>query len=140
MTPTRRAVPRRSLGLLATALAAGVTGMPACASAGTGSAQGHRSDVLTAEEIAGSPARDALEAVRQLRPAWLRTHGSQSIPDPDPPVPVVYVDHQWYGTAEALSDFSVADIHELRYLNPTDATTRYGTGHRGGVIEVVLGG
>jgi hypothetical protein len=112
--------------------------MTACATAGSGSAGGRRSDVLAAEEIAASPARDALEAVRQLRPTWLRTHGSQSFGDADPPVPMVYVNHQQYGTADSLRDFRVEHVRELRYLSPTAATTVYGTGHRGGVIEVVL--
>lgn len=147
MTRTRRTFAGGRAGLrpsaalvvvAAAALAVGLTGVTACATAGSGSAGGRRSDVLTAEEIAESPARDALEAVRQLRPAWLRTHGSQSISDASPPVPVVYVNRHQYGAAESLRDFRVEHVRELRYLSPTAATTVYGTGHRGGVIEVVL--
>lgn len=130
--------PSAALVLAAAALGAGLTGMTACASSGAGAIPGRRSDVLTAEEMATSPARDALEAVRQLRPTWLRTHGSQSFGEGDPPVPMVYVSRQQYGTADSLRDFRVEHVRELRYLSPTEATTVYGTGHRGGVIEVVL--
>jgi hypothetical protein len=135
-----RAILRARYVLLAAALTAGLTALAACHSVRTGATGAHRTDVLTAEEIAVSPARDALEAVRQLRPTWLRTHGSQSFGDPDPPVPLVYLGNQQYGTADSLRDFRAEDIRELRYLSPTAATTRYGTGHRGGVIEVFLRG
>jgi hypothetical protein len=30
------------------------------------------------------------------------------------------------------------NIETMRYLSPSDATTRYGTGYAGGVIEVTL--
>jgi hypothetical protein len=37
---------------------------------------------------------------------------------------------------EALRDISVEQIRELRFIDAKDATTRYGTGHTSGVIEV----
>ncbi len=37
-----------------------------------------------------------------------------------------------------LNRMSTADIETMRYLSASDATTRYGTGYIGGVIEVTM--
>jgi hypothetical protein len=44
------------------------------------------------------------------------------------------------GELSELRQFSVDDIETMRYLSATDATTKYGTGYPGGVIEVSMRG
>lgn len=90
--------------------------------------------VITLEEISESSVRDALQAVQQLRPDWLRTRGSTSIRSAEPATVVVYVDGQRYGGAETLEQFTVGSFKQLRYYSATEATNRWGTGHSGGVI------
>jgi hypothetical protein len=51
--------------------------------------------------------------------------------------PLVYMHNQRYGGVEWLRIFQSDNIAEIRYVNARDATTRWGTGHSGGVIEVV---
>jgi hypothetical protein len=46
------------------------------------------------------------------------------------------VDGIRFGTAESLQRVRVIEVEFVRYLNARDATTRYGTGHAGGVIAV----
>jgi hypothetical protein len=41
-------------------------------------------------------------------------------------------------TGPTLRNVRVMDIREIRYLSDPEATTRYGTGHAGGVIHVLL--
>jgi hypothetical protein len=61
-----------------------------------------------------------------------------SLRDSSPSAPLVYVDNAYYGPLSSLRSIRPEWIGEMEYLNATDATTRYGTGHLGGVISVLL--
>lgn len=126
---------------------------PACASGGTAvtpetdrgaptvGASKRRSSrsVLTAEEIATAQVSTAYEAVERLRPEFLRTHGTMSTQEMTTPI-VVYLDNVRAGTVDALRRIEARDVEAIRYVNSKDATTRYGTGHGGGVLEVTSKG
>jgi hypothetical protein len=113
-----------------------LTLVSACAS-GTGGGSGattaapprRSSPVITAQEIAAASGSSAYDVVRQLRPAWFVTRGGNE--------PVAYVDGVRYGTLDDLRNVAVDTIREIRWIDSRDATTRYGTGHQGGVIEVI---
>src|SRR5687767_8516258 len=90
--------------------------------------------VITAAELGDSKARDAYHAVQLLRPEWLRSRGSTSMRDPTPTSVVVYVDGQRYGGPSSLEQFRLGSFKELRYYSGSEATSRWGTGHAGGVI------
>lgn len=105
----------------------------ACAS--TGGTGGSR-DVLEASEITAANVTTAYEAVRQLRPEFLRSRGVQSIRSGSPEEPVVYVNGVRAGGLAALQRIMAMDVQLVRHVDARDATTRYGTGHAGGVIEV----
>jgi len=119
----------------------------------------HDQYVLTAEEIAERPAiTNGYEAVRMLRPSFLKqTRKSASLSQTsetsmsssdnsrstDPygrgasgayASPVLYVDELKHQSLDELKNYRVADIVEIRYLTPTEATSRYGEGHEGGAI------
>lgn len=123
----------RAMALLLTlGLSAGAA---ACASGG-GSADGtprRSQNRITADELAPNQSEDALTAVRRLRPRWLQARGSSASGQN---LPIVFLDGARMGTPESLSNISVADIEQLDYLSPSDATTRYGTNFPGGAIEV----
>ncbi len=113
----------------------------ACATGQRGGARS-QGDVITAEEIEQSNAQDAYEVVRQLRPRWLRGRGPQTFTD-DPMntttagYPRMMVDDLPPRELEALRDIRIVEIAEIRYINPRDATLRYGTGYSGGIIRVI---
>ena len=94
-------------------------------------------NLITADEIARSNATNAYEAVERLRPAFLRTRGSQSIQNQEPPTPMVYVDGMRYGTLQTLATVPTIGIVSIQYLNAIEATQRYGFGHEGGAIMIV---
>jgi hypothetical protein len=79
---------------------------------------------------------NAYEVVQRLRPGWLRTRGRISIQYPTAQNPVVYVDNIRFGSPNSLRQVSVDAIEEIRYMGASEATTRFGTGHAGGVILV----
>ncbi len=108
----------------------------ACASSGGSGSSGGSSTLITRAQVDETGASTAMEAIRQLRSRWLQRRGSMSIQDPTPPGPVVYVDGQRFGEVGSLTQVSARIIEEMRYINARDATTRYGTGHAGGVILI----
>jgi hypothetical protein len=108
----------------------------ACASS-TGTKSPRRStNLITAEEVAASTAKDAYEAIQLLRPEWLIPRGIASPNNPRSTLPAAYINNSRLGDIENLSSVSVLSIAEIRFLSPNDATTLYGTGHVGGAITV----
>lgn len=106
-------------------------GLAACATtAPPGTTVPSRSgDVVSAGELETVSQLNLLEALRRLRPTWLRVR-SRSTP------PVVFIDGIRRGGAEVLRDFRASEAIEIRRRSGTDATTLYGTGVGGGTIEV----
>ncbi len=114
-----------------------VAGLSACATTGTGSSSGRRTDVITAEEIAQQDGlRTAYDVIRRLRPQFLRRRGVASLSASSDDI-VVYLDGIRTGGVEVLRNIDAATVREIRRINSRDATTKYGTGHSQGAIEVV---
>ena len=117
-----------------------------CSSGGSNKATGaphapsRQQDVITAAEIAerASEASNALQIVQKLRPQMLASRGRFSPADSSEAgaLPRVVVDGVAYGPIENLANLNAISVGEIRYLNATDATTRFGTGYVGGVILV----
>lgn len=107
-----------------------------CAASGTGSGARGPRNVLSHEEIATINVATAYDAVQQLRPEYLRTRGTISVQSPNPEYAVVYINGVRAGGLDALQRIRASDVQDMRYLSASEATTRYGTGHAGGVIEV----
>lgn len=104
----------------------------ACASGGsTGEqqARGDRNLISNQELTQTSQAETVYDAIRRLRPTWLRGRGGASVR--------VFVNGVDMGGAELLRDYQVGQIRECRFVPPSDATTRFGTGFGGGVIDVI---
>lgn len=93
-------------------------------------------DVLASEEIERTAAVTAYDAVRQLRPEWLRRRGRSSIQNATAEVLVVYLDGARLGNVQILNSITVGSILEIRHLDGRDATTRFGTGHAGGALLI----
>lgn len=93
-----------------------------------------RMDLISAEEIAQTTAKNAYEAIRLLRPNLLKYRGTRGRSVAIEPV--VYVDNLRYGGMGALYDISSMTIEKIQYLKATDATTRFGTNHMGGAFVV----
>jgi hypothetical protein len=111
-----------------------------CAASGTGTASDRPvrdRNVITSEEIADAERHStAYEVVQSLRPAWLRARSSGSINAPGAGMAIVYMDGTRMGATAALRQINRTSVISMQYLDPSDATTRFGTGHTGGVILV----
>lgn len=99
-------------------------------------AQGRRSrNLITAEEIAKASAADAYDLIRELRPAWFSSRGVVS-GDAYAGGIVIYLDGIKQNSVDDLKAIAVERIKEARFYNASDATTRFGTGHPSGAIEI----
>ena len=93
------------------------------------------SGTITAEELATVSTSDCLEAVRTLRPQWLRARAAPTPRDPNP-TPRVVVDGTARGGLSELSMIAASNVESIRLISARDATTRFGTGFAAGAIEV----
>ena len=124
--------------LLITALLVSVA-VTGCASSGSSSGTSRNPDLISSEELRDSQiqSENAYNAVRRLRPSWLRARGSSF--SGGRPLPAVFVDGTRFGEIDALRSLNVSDIVEMEYIDSRDATTRFGTGYPAGAIMVTTG-
>lgn len=125
-----RAHSSKKLAVFAISLAIGLAG---CASGG---GNGDRPAGATADRIVKAELEplgqiDAYRAIERLRPGWLRSRGGLSGDQP-----VLYVNGSRTGNLSDLTSMRTSDIEQIEHMSGSDATTRYGTGHGGGVILV----
>lgn len=93
-------------------------------------------DVVTREQIDQSAATDGYTLVQRMRPDYLRPQrGATSIRSPAQNA-VVYVDGVRRGGPDVLRSLRTNDLEEIRFITGRDATTRWGTDHGGGVIDI----
>jgi hypothetical protein len=103
----------------------------ACASAG-----GHDANVITAPELSRSTARNAYDAIRQIRPEMLRTRDLGTIVFFKARRPVVAVDNTVVKGVEALRALPTDRITRIEYVDSWVAARRYGTGMWKGLVLV----
>lgn len=108
-----------------------------CASGGSSDSGPPRSgDTITAEDLAQLGQVTLLQAVRELRPGWLRSRSMTSVNTTQANIPQVILDRQPYGDWNALRDIPIIDVASIRYLPAREATTLYGPRFTGGVFDV----
>lgn len=96
-------------------------------------------DVLGPADLEGArDASDLYEAIRRLRPHFLRTRGRVASSSGAEPQVVVYLGSNMLGGPTTLKNIRVDQVFEVRYLDASAATTRYGSGHTAGAIIVTM--
>lgn len=118
----------KRLGLLSLGLI--VLLASACYPARAGGGGNRNPYVITTEELQDVPADDAYEVIQLLRPAWFAQRSGRT--------PQVFVNGSPRGGLSELRTFRREMVTELRYIDSTDATTRWGTGYMAGVIDVTM--
>jgi outer membrane cobalamin receptor len=112
-------------------------------------AGGGDSNRLTQEQLAGAQVETVFDAVRRLRPNWLRQRAVNSLQGgntagapisvggstPSSEV-VVYVDGARVGGPEVLRSIPANAAEAVEYLDGASATSRFGTGNVAGAIVI----
>lgn len=98
---------------------------------------GSRSDVVNGEELRSvSDVASALDALRRLRPEFLKRKAAPVPTDPYGGYPVVYLDGQRLGELSTLNGIPLGAIVEIRFLRAAAAAEHLGLAYPGGVIAV----
>lgn len=114
-----------------------ITWAGACATAGA-PGDGDDRDVLTRAQLEDVSYLNAYDAVRRLKPIWLRTErGQDSFRSQGRRGLRVYVDGIHYGDKDSLRTLQVQTIEEIRYLDKREATRRFGTDHSEGALLIL---
>lgn len=112
-----------------------------CGSSGqsTSSDSGGSPYTISQKEIqeAGTTS-NAYNLVRRLEPQWLQKRGRNSIQSPGDIQ--VYVQGNRRGGPSVLRQIDVMDVKSIQFLQPDEATMRYGSGHDNGAILVNIKG
>jgi len=125
---------------------AAMVALAACASGGRSGAgapaKAPNPSLISTEEIEASSGSNAYEVIQRLRPNFLRTrgavHGTPGATNAIEMVDlVVYLNDNRLGGSDQLRQIAKTDIREIRYFNSSEATTKWGTGHSAGAIQVV---
>ncbi len=112
------------------------TTTPAQSGAPTATAR-RDANVISGDELINSGAHDVYRAIQMLRPGWFRLRARTSLGQGGSADGLyVYFENTRYGPVESLQQLSVNGIAEVRYLDPSEATNRYGTGHSLGAIVI----
>lgn len=129
-----------ALTLAATVAACGASSAPA-AGAAPRPIRGSLNLITSAEvESAGNDVVNAYDLVQRLRPGMMRARNLTAGNTGDGNVfgVIAYVDDIRLGDVEQLRTVMRATVREIRYIGALDATTRWGTGHSNGVIQVLI--
>jgi hypothetical protein len=97
-------------------------------------------NIVLGDELERFKAGNLLDALRNLRPQWLRP--SRPVFDRNSPEyegPLVYLDGRSFGTTRSLGLIQVRSVVAVRYYTPSEAHGRFGPGHLQGVIDVTSG-
>ncbi len=118
------------------AIVAGGLLLLGCASGGGGDGTARvDQNLITFEELRADPSLDLLTLIERERPRWMRPRGTVTFGGQVSPA--VFVDDvRQPGGVDVLRSLRVTDIHEVRFMNARDATTRYGTDMISGAILV----
>lgn len=101
-------------------VAAATVALVACASASSrtdGSDTRDRLNRITYEEIQDATQQNALQLIQELRPGWRGTP---------------YLDGYRLGSMSELATIPLSSVREVEYLEPIDASARFGIEHTGG--------
>lgn len=88
--------------------------------------------LISQEEIAQTPAPNLYELVQRLRPGWIQQRSAQG----QFGYPTVYMGSQPLGSVDRLRELNPSNVAEIRYMDPIEATSRFGLGVPFGVIQV----
>ena len=110
----------------------------ACALRHGGVAEGGDPMTITQDQIEQLRATNAYEIVQLTHGDFFHSRGRESMSSNIPPTPVhIFVDDTYYGDVSLLRDIPIGEIEEIRLYQSYEAEYKFGSGHLGGVIQVI---
>ena len=111
----------------------------ACTHTNTSVAPGGDPMVVTEDQIDQLHVTNAYDIVVQTHGNFLHSRGRESQNPNVPAIPIhVYVDNAYYSNdVTSLRDIDAMDVMEIRFYQSYEAQYKFGSGHMGGVIQVI---
>ena len=96
-------------------------------------------DLIAADELAHSSEIYLYDAIRRLRPAFLKPRGVAAYGAPETTVLTLYVDGQRMDSIDDLRRISCDEVLAVRFYEPQTANAKFAAhNNSGGAIEVTL--
>jgi hypothetical protein len=135
---SRAAVPVRRFHAVYMALVLAVA-VAGCTHANTAVAPGGDPMVVTEDQIAQLRVASAYDIVAQTHANFFHSRGRESNDPNVAPIPVhVFVDDTYYSNdVNSLREITAQDVMQIRFYQSYDAQYKFGSGHMGGVIQVI---
>ena len=96
-------------------------------------------DLIAADELAHSSEIYLYDAIRRLRPAFLKPRGVAAYGAPETTVVTLYVDGQRMDSMDDLRRISCDEVLEVRFYEPQTANAKFAAhNNSGGAIAVTL--
>ena len=116
-----------------------VVAVAGCTHANTAVAPGGDPMMVTEDQIDQLRVANAYDIVAQTHANFLHSRGRESQNPNVPAIPVhVFVDDTYYSSdVNALRDITAQDVMAIRFYQSYEAQYKFGSGHMGGVIQVI---
>jgi hypothetical protein len=90
------------------------------------------------DEIEAMHAVTAYDVVSRTHGEYLHSRGRQSLDARIPEIPAhVFVDDTYYGDINTLRTVPASELSEVRFYQAYDAQYKFGSGHMGGVVQLI---
>jgi hypothetical protein len=95
-------------------------------------------DVVGEDQIENMRAVTAYDVVSRVHGEYLHSRGRQSLDPNTPETPAhVYVDDTFYGDISTLKAVPASQLAEVRFYQAYEAQYKFGSGHMGGVVQLI---
>ena len=93
---------------------------------------------ITEDQIDAMHAANAYQIVAKTHENFLHSRGRESNDPNIPAIPVhVFVDNTYYGDVSTLSAIGAEVVMKIHLYQSYEAQYKFGSGHMGGVIQVI---
>ena len=96
---------------------------------------GGSTNLITRQQLEALETMSAYDAIQRLRPTWLQSRGPTSLGG-GPTLPRLHINNSRTSALDELRTIPIHEVETMEYMGPGDATTLFGTGYPGGVIEL----
>jgi hypothetical protein len=95
-------------------------------------------DVVGEDQIENMRAVTAYDVVSRVHGEYLHSRGRQSLDPNTQEIPAhVYVDDTFYGDISTLKLVPASQLSEVRFYQAYEAQYKFGSGHMGGVVQLI---
>ena len=121
-----------------TAVVATLVLLGACAAQSTSATAGTRHNLVTTEQLERSGHVNLYDALRTIRPNFLRTRAPAQGATGEAPIKVYVGGMQMIDGMDHLRQLTTRAVQEVEFLEPHQANARFGGNNAGGALLIIM--